>query len=160
MKKIIISLLFCLLLVSVSSAQLIEDARNQQSTPGNLFGAQPTMSPSALLDLSKIRFSHSYSVSFFSGGGYSGSTGLMNSSMFWDLSPKLSLGLNLGILHNPGSLLSSNVNTDATILPGFSLDYRPSEHFQLNISVQRSSGMLSPYYNGTNSRFYRSGLYR
>lgn len=100
--------------------------------------------PFSLLSSSRIRWSNSYSVSFFSGAGRSGSIGLLNTSMLYELSPKLSLGLNVGVLHNPGMLIGDRKNS-ATILPGFRLDYHPSQAFRMIVDVRSVTGALSPY---------------
>lgn len=106
--------------------------------------------PFSLLDLSRIRWSNSYSVSFFSGGGSSGSVGLLNTTMDYEISRSLSLGLNVGILHNTGALWG-NGQADATVLPGFRLDYHPSEKFRLMLGIQRVSGLGPYFYNGDGS---------
>ena len=100
--------------------------------------------PFSLLSSSRIRWSSSYSVSFFSGGGRSGSLGLLNTSMFYEVSPKLSLGLNVGILHNPGSLWGDKQN-NSTVLPGMRLDYHPSNAFRMILDIRSVSGAVYPY---------------
>lgn len=110
----------------------------------NSLSVQGAPNPFSLLDLSRIRWSHSYSISYLSGGSRSGSAGLLNSTMFYDISNSLSLSVNVGVLHNSGSIWGDG-NNDATILPGFRLDYHPSEKFRMSIGFQRVSG-YSPYY--------------
>ncbi|UCC44231.1 MAG: hypothetical protein JSU65_14150 [Candidatus Zixiibacteriota bacterium] len=140
-----------LLAVSLLSAsampQQADLASLREKTPTNLFGTRPSFSPSSLLDASRMRWSHSYSFSFFSGGGTSGSLGLLRSTMYYDLSEKLGLSLNLGVLHNPGALWSDSPSNDAVFLPGFTLDYHPSERFRMSLSVQRVSGYFYPVFS-------------
>ena len=54
--------------------------------------------------------------------------------------------MNIGVLHNSGSIWGDSKN-DATILPGFRLDYHPSEKFRMSIAVQRVSGLYPYYYD-------------
>lgn len=144
--RFLATLITILLLAGMASAQFVDDAIAQDPNPGNSLGTKPASSPFSLLDLSRVRWSHSYSVGFFSGGFGSGSSGLLNSTMFYDFSPKLSLQLNLGVLHDPGSLVGSG-DRDATLLPGFLLEYHPSDKFQMSIGYQKYSASFSnPYY--------------
>jgi hypothetical protein len=150
MKSIVISVVAVLMLVSVGWAQSTDVATLNAAGQNNPLGVKPAANPFSLLDMSRIRWSSSYSVGFFSGGGISGSQGLLNTTMFYELSPTLSLAFNLGILHNTSALLG-NGSTSATVLPGFRLDWRPSEKFQLMLNVQRVSGLGAPYYFGSPS---------
>lgn len=100
--------------------------------------------PFSLLSSSRIRWSNSYAVTFFSGGGRSGSVGLLNTAMFYEMSPKLSLGLNLGILHNPSSLWGDK-NNSTSLLPGLRLDYHPSRAFRMILDIRSVSGAMYPY---------------
>ncbi len=145
MKAILIVLSF-ILLGTMAMAQSSDVAAMQQTARANTFGAPAAANPFSLIDLSRVRWSNSYSVGFFSGGMGSGSMGLWNSSMFYDFSPKLSLALNVGIMHNLGGNLWGNGRNNALLLPGFRLDYHPSRNFQLSVGVQRSAGWLAPGY--------------
>lgn len=108
-------------------------------------GIAPAVSPHGLLDLSKIRFDHSYSIGYASGGGQSISQGMWRSTMFYDFSPKLSVALNLGVLHNTGSLFNTSINTGAsTFLPGATLDWRPNSKTQVRVSFQTYQGLYAP----------------
>lgn len=138
-----------LLLFAVSaSAQLTDMASMEKFRKDNSLGFKGMSSPSSLIDFSRVKWSNSYSVSFFSGGRGSGSLGILNSTMKYDISNKLSLSVNLGVLHSPGSLWG-NSDGSATFLPGFLIDFHPSENFHMRINYQR----LGDY----NPLFYRSG---
>lgn len=117
---------------------------NSASSTGG-FGMKPYPSPFSLLDASRITWSHSYSVSFFSGGNNSGSVGMLSSTMFYELSPRLSLAINLGMLHNTGALWGDG-ESRAEFLPGFRLDWRPSDKVFMSVSFQRYYGEWPPYY--------------
>lgn len=127
-------------------AQHADVAEVRQAVSEEPLGQRPSPTPFSLLDVSRMSWSHSYSISFFSGGNASGSLGMLNSSMFYDLSPALSLSINIGILHDPGALWGSR-DQSATLLPGFALDFHPSEKFRLSLAVQRYSGLFSPYFH-------------
>jgi hypothetical protein len=147
MKKLLAVIFVLALAVSVS-AQSSDAAKLNAITRSSNFGIRPAASPFSLLDLSKMHWSHSYSISFFSGSGYSGSVGVLRSSMLYDLSSQLSLGLNLGIVHNAGALWG-NGNTNASFLPGFWLDYHPSQKFNMSINVQWYQGGYYPFMDGS-----------
>jgi len=104
----------------------------------------------SLLDLSRISFSHSYSLSYFSGGGISGTTGLYTGSIIYQLANPLTLTLNVGILHDPSSLWGDNKITESAVfLPSGYLDWRPSDNFHMSIGFQSiPAGWYYPgYYN-------------
>ncbi|MEW6412582.1 MAG: hypothetical protein AB1483_08935 [Candidatus Zixiibacteriota bacterium] len=143
MKKTL-TLLVALLFATSAFGQLVDDAKVENVSATTVMGVQPAVSSFSLIDLSRVKWSHSYSVSFFSGGSYSGTAGLWNSSMFYDISSKLSLTVNLGVAHGAGSIYDNT--TDAVFLPGFMLDYHPSDNFRMVIGVQRYSGYGVPYY--------------
>lgn len=123
-------------------AQMADKADMERINKNYGFGMKSAKSPFSLIDLSKIRWSHSYSVGFFSGGGQSFSSGLLQSTMFYDFSSSLSMAFSLGVVHDPGSLISGNrpQSFNASLLPGFSLDYHPSEHFNFRIDYKTVSG--------------------
>ncbi len=142
------SVLLSLLLLCATAA-VADTAATPSTVPAptnSSLSLQGAPNPFSLLDLSRIRWSHSYSISYFSGGSSSGSAGLLNSTMFYDISRSLSLSVNIGVLHNSGSIWGDSKN-DATILPGFRLDYHPSEKFRMSIAVQRVSGLYPYYYD-------------
>lgn len=146
-------LITVLLLFAVSaSAQLTDMAKIKKYRRDNSFGVRGAASPFSLIDFSRVKWSNSYSVSFFSGGQSSGSLGMFNSSMMYDISTKLSLAVNLGVLHSPSSLWG-NRDGSATFLPGFILDFHPSEHFNLRINYQRL-GSYNPQFLRSGSRQY------
>lgn len=138
MKKVIIILTLLLFAVS-SQAQLVSDVKINSIAMGNGLGVTPANTPFSLLDMSRIKWSHSYSISFFSGGNYSGSAGLLNSTMLYDITSNLTVALNLGVAHDPGAVWG-NGNNSATFLPGFIIDYRPSNNFNIRIDYQQLDG--------------------
>ncbi|MBD3257423.1 hypothetical protein GF377_03240 [candidate division GN15 bacterium] len=156
-----VAVLACAVLLTASAgfAQQADQASLREVSSPSGIGVKPSLSPSSLLDASRISWSHSYSVSFFSGGNTSGSVGLLRTTMFYDISDNLKLSVNLGMTHNPGALWGDKHNHNAQFLPGFQLDWRPSEKVFMSISVQTYNGWTSPYnyYRGYHgSRYYSS----
>ena len=143
MKRVLIVIgLICL--AGSTAAQSSDAAKLDDITRSSSLGIKASPSPFSLLDLSRLRWSHSYSLSYFSGSGNSGSVGLLSSSMLYDLSSKLTLGLNLSIAHNTGALWGDG-SSQASFLPGFWLDFHPSSKFNMSISVQRYEGSNYPF---------------
>jgi hypothetical protein len=140
--RISIIFIFILLLASSAFPQFVDKLDLERSTRVNSLGVMPVERPFSLIDLSRVRFSHSYSLSYFSGYA-NGSAGLWNTSMYYDFSTKLSLAVNVGVMHNTGAIWGDGKN-NATFLPGFLLDYHPSEKFRLSIGMQTYSGGLYP----------------
>jgi len=110
-------------------------------------GLKPASHPFSLIDFSKLKWTHSYSISFFSGGGTSGTNGLYVSNIFYEFSSKLSLSLKLGIAHDPGSLFDRNGGQNANFLPGIHLDYHPSPNFTISAGFDTYQQNLYNYYN-------------
>jgi len=136
--RILLTAIMVLVLTGVASAQFSDQVSLDNSTRVNSMGVIPVDRPSSLLDLSRLSWSHSYSLSYFS-GVQSGSVGLLNTTMYYEFSPKLSMALNLGVFHNTGAIWGDGKN-NATLLPGFLLDYHPSEKFRLSIGIQTFHG--------------------
>ena len=154
MKRIATLLLLGLALCLPATAQDLDQAKLAEPNATNSIGVTPVPTPFSLLDLSRIKWSHSYSVSFFSGGGQSGQLGVASTSMFYEFNDKLSLQVNLGILHNPGALWGDKNNNNATLLPGFRLDYRPTDNVFMSVEYQQVAGGMYPYGFGRYSRYY------
>ena len=144
MKKALV-IIFVLGLAMPAFGQLSDEATLNDVNRSSALGIKPAVSPFSLIDLSRGKWSTSYSVSFFSGGEYSGSMGVFHTSMFYEFSSKLSLSLNLGIAHNTGAVWGDG-SSNASLLPGFRLEYHPSEKFRMSIGVQTYGGYASPYY--------------
>lgn len=139
---------FFVVVVLVVSAALAVQATENAPVGGPNTVSQSSLkgaaNPFSLLSSSRIRWSNSYAVTFFSGGGRSGSLGILNTSMFYELSPKLSLGLNVGVLHNPSSLWGDK-KSNPMLLPGMRLDFHPSRAFRMIVDIRSVSGAMYPY---------------
>jgi hypothetical protein len=141
----------CAALISspmVANAQMADQVELREINSRNAISTPAVANPFSLLDLSRVQWSHSYSVSYGSSRRGSGSYGMATTSMFYEFSPALSLAVGVGIGHNPGALFSSNTNSSSELFPSFSLDYHPSSKFRLNLTVARmpySPRSLYPY---------------
>lgn len=132
--------------VAYSSAQLADKAEIS-TVKKDYLGLKPVSKPFSLIDLSRVRWSHSYSVSFFSGGGTSGSVGLYSGSLFYEFTSSLSIDLRLSVAHNPGSFFDRDKSPDASLFPAVNLDYHPSENFRLSVGFASYPGIYyNPYY--------------
>ncbi len=109
----------------------------------------PAAKPFSLIDLSRLKWSQSYSVSFGSSPFGTQGFGMYTGSLFYEFSPKLSMQFSMGVAQN---IAGSAINSTGDLFPSFALDYHPSSKFRLRVNVQRSpysSGYLNPY-NGFN----------
>jgi hypothetical protein len=94
----------------------------------------------SLLDPSRFRMSQSYSLGYFSGSGSSGSMGLYMNTIEYKISDPLTVRVGLAYLHQPlgfvqntGALSELN---QGKFLPNFSLEYRPSDRFQMLVDFR------------------------
>ncbi len=140
--KIFLTIAVLVVCAVSASAQLSDQVALDNTTRANALGVAPVARTSSLIDLSRLRWSHSYSLAYYS-GSYSGSAGMLNTTMFYDFSRSLSLAVNIGILHNPGAIWGDQKNS-AKVLPGFLLDYHPSDKFRLSIGMQTRYGGYHP----------------
>ncbi len=147
-----ILVVFGLLVLPLSlPAQMTDQAEVEKITEEYDLGLsrRPTV---PLLDLSRLNMAHSYSISFFSGGGQSGSAALYNNTMTYRLADPLTLTLNLGVLHNPGSLWGDKtLGNKAVFMPSGYLDWRPSKNLSLSVGFET----VPAYYNG----YHNAGRY-
>jgi hypothetical protein len=156
--KILISIaiVLALMIPLTALAQMADEAEVKEVTAKYDLGL--TKSPSLpFLDLSRLDISHAYSISYFSGSGYSGTQGFYSGSMQYQLAKPLTLTLNLGILHDPGAFVGhKSFSENSAFFPSGWLDWRPSENFRLSIGFQsvpayRNGGH---YYNNPGSLSY------
>lgn len=92
----------------------------------------------SLLDPSRLTINHSYSMSYFSGGGQSGSIGLYMSTLSYQFSKPLTLRVGLGYLHQPLGFLNNDMvgPEGGRILPNVQLDFRPTENMFLRLDYR------------------------
>lgn len=128
MKKL--TILIILLIPLIAQAQVAPDMKNKSYVGNN---------PASLFDPSKLTMKHSYSFAFYSGGGRTGNIGLYMNSIEYAFSDPLKIRIDLGFLHTPSRLISGNTSIadDGVIVPGISLDWRPSKHFNLRLDYRQ-----------------------
>ena len=151
MKKIAILILF--LFPMVVSAQVAPDLQNKSYVSNSAV---------SLFDPSKLTMNHSYSLSYYSGGGRSGNIGLYMNSIEYAFSDPLKIRIDLGYLHTPSRLFSGSSSTmnNGIIIPGISLDWQPNEHFNFRLDYrqrpqsfwQRQDNDYEPFYQGEENR--------
>ncbi|OGC76837.1 MAG: hypothetical protein A2Z27_06280 [candidate division Zixibacteria bacterium RBG_16_50_21] len=118
---------------------------NQPSNPGKLFGLVPAKTFS-LLDPSKLHIRNSYSFSYVSAGKYSGSFGLYQTSIAYQVASPLYLQVDLGYLHQPFGF-KNNIDVGSRFFPNVHMLYRPGENFSLSINVLTGpSNNYNPYW--------------
>lgn len=135
------------LLILVSAGTAVAQLKSQTEKPpidvlngitspsgAGLFGS--------LFSPNRFHMSHSYGVTFFSGGGQSGSVGLYTNTMDFRLSNPLFLRVNTGVLHRPFGG-PKNAPDDAQLVHGAELIYKPTKNFQLNVGYSST-----PLYGG------------
>ena len=144
MKRILTILVLSLIAVS-ASAQMSEKAEMDQITGLNS-QLRPVSKPFSLIDLSRVRWSHSYSVSFYSGGSGSASMGMYRGDIFYEFTPSLSVNIGIGVSHTPGAMFDNSIKNNSELYPSVQLDYHPGSNFHLSIGFERSPGFyLDPY---------------
>ncbi len=143
MRRLLTLLCIAYVLVGVTHAQLREqskplDLARELRTPvsarvGGILG----------LDPSRLRLSHSYSLSYFSLAGQSFAQGVYLNTINYELSAPLQLRLQWGMAHAP--LQSMGLNSlvrSGPFLSAAQLQYRPSSKFSLEVGFQA----LPPYW--------------
>ncbi len=121
-------ILFTLFTFSVN-AQL----KTNTGQPIDIRGGITSPVPGSLLsflDRDHFRMTQSYGMSYYSGGGQSGTLGMYTNSMNFRLSDPLLLRLNIGVMHQPFGAPKGSKNQNAQVMQGMELIYRPNKYFQ------------------------------
>ena len=140
MKKIVSIILILIVTAAMAFAQNTNDVKlNSYVNKNNI----------PIFDPSRLKIRQSYSLSYFSGGGQSGSVGLYMNSIEYSFSDPLKVRLDIGYMHNPSALFSnkSSITNSGVIIPGFSLDWRPSKNFMLSLDYRQVPYYLNGGYN-------------
>ncbi len=137
-----------LMLVSLSG---VAQLKTQTEKPpldvlGGITRPANSWSLASLFSPDRFHMSHSYGMTFFSGGGQSGSIGLYTNTMDFRLSDPLFLRVNTGILHRPFGG-PKNAPDNAQLVHGAELIYKPTRHFQMNVGYSSTPlyGGYAPY---------------
>lgn len=146
MKRLLISAIVttAMLLPAVGLAQMADKVEVREVTDKYDLGlTKPPSLP--FFNLSRFDLSHSYSIAYFSGSGNSGTQALYNGTIRYQLANPLTLTLNIGVLHDPGSIFGDKKFSDnSRFLPSGWLDWRPSENFRMSIGFET----VPAYYRG------------
>jgi hypothetical protein len=134
MKKIVICFALGMLMAPVVHAQV----DNTVQQPGTLLD-NPYQKSFSLLDPSRLTISHAYSFAYLSGGTTSGSVGMYQSVIQYQLARPLTLRVGLAYAHNPLTALGGGSGdlVREGLYPSFQLEYRPSANVYLGIGYER-----------------------
>ncbi|RJP80913.1 MAG: hypothetical protein C4524_02695 [Candidatus Zixiibacteriota bacterium] len=151
--------IYCLALVALllplaASAQTGSGGAMKFSDYLRSGGDGPTLQPLGIFDPSRMTFSHSYSMSYFTSGGQGAMRGLFMETIGYRLSNPLSLTLNLGYLHQPYSSSGPDGLTQGgQFVGGAALTWRPNRNMflQLEVANYPQNGLYG--YNPYWSRF-------
>ena len=143
MKKLLILIL--ILIPVVALAQTAPDYQNQSYLSK---GSVPFFDPS------KLSMKQSYSLSYYSGSGQSGSIGYFMNSIEYAVASPLKIRVDLGYLHSPTNFISKNSSAlgNGVIVPGIAIDWRPTDNMRFNIDIRQA-----PAYHRSNE--YRRNYY-
>ncbi len=158
MNRLCIYILVCA--VAALSTTAMAQMQNAEPQARTLLD-NPIKTTFSLLDPQRIKVSHAYSFSYISGSGYSGSVGIYQSTIQYQIAKPLTLRVGLAYAHNPSTLFGQEVGglTQEGLYPSFRLDYRPSSKLHLGIGFQRVpyNPYYAPYYT---PYFERAGIIR
>jgi hypothetical protein len=144
-KAYLTALVWVLASVAPVTAQMIQQAE-AQAIRNDYSELRPVSKPFSLIDLSRVKWSHSYSVTFFSGGSSSDLMAMYTGSLFYEVSSSLSVNFALGIVHNPEVFFNSSVQSGAAFYPAFNVDYHPSDHFRISVGFISHPGFYNEPY--------------
>ena len=168
MKKLALTLTLLMLLLVMNPAVTEAQFRQEQNSPtvSERIGVPYSPSNSSMvlgfLDPSKLDMQHSYTVSFSSAGGATGSLGLYRNRISYSISPKMEIIADIGYLHQPFTSFGSDGPgvtpglTNGTLLYGGEIRYRPTENTYLNIRLGNMPRPSYGYYNRYPYRGYDS----
>ena len=120
----------------------------------------PTTSIFSFIDPSRFNMQHTYSMSYISGGGNSGSLGLYTNRMSYTVNQNLQLIADIGYLHQPFSGVGNMPFSldQGELFYGGELRYTPTDNSMIRLRFENAPTNLwqrnnrnyfySPYYYG------------
>ena len=159
MRHLLITALLIMLLSIPLHAQSGLERQQQEATSADAIGDARIDNKFSLLDLSRLDMSHSYTISYFSANGHGTTIGMYMNSIRYRISNPLTLNVNLAWVHQPGQIFGGDRGTPTdygSIYPSFSLEYRPSENFYLEVGYHSVPAYMY-YYNA--DRKHRKWFY-
>ncbi len=153
------SLLITLLLIPfLAFAQLKKDTKKPDFT--NIITKPADSFLMGFLDPSKFQMNHSFSMSFGMGGGQQMLQNAYINTMFFQFSENLTLTTDLGIMQTPYHTFGKNNSlNDPQFFGGAQLNYKISEHSQLQVRFESLPGSYYNYGNRYYNPFYRSNYF-
>ncbi len=145
------------IMMMLSAVSLNAQFRNQTGQSKDIRGGITSPVPGSLLgflDRDRFNMSQSYGMSYYSGGGQSGSVGMYTNSMNFRLADPLLLRFNVGIMHQPFGGPKGAKNQGAQVMEGVELIYRPNKNFQFQAGFSNA-----PTYNSYNNPFLSGGMF-
>lgn len=153
MKRLIsiIAIVFMMALMNpiLSHAQYRPDANRPTITERVGIPYIPENSSAVLgfFDPSRFEMQHSYSISYSSGGPYSGSLGLYTNRMSYMITDNLQLIADIGFMHQPFQSAGNmpNFMNNGELFYGGELRYRPNDNTMFRIRFDNMPRFYSPY---------------
>jgi len=104
----------------------------------------PVTSIFSFIDPSKFNMQQSYSVSFLSGGGHTGSVGLYTNRLSYTISQNLQIIADIGYLHQPFSGLGNMpLSLDkGQLLFGGELRYKPTDNSLIQLRIENAPNYM------------------
>ena len=113
----------------------------------------------SLFDPNRFHMSHSYSLMYASSNAGSYSMGMYLNSIEYQISDPLQIKLDIGYVHRPGAFFSngSNAVTDGQILPGVSINWRPSKNLLFHFAYRQVPAYYNYFNSESNNQYYPKG---
>ena len=150
MKRHLFLLSLLVLCLSALPAHAQRTGSGMPSTPKGSFSGAPRVGDLVdepkglgwgLLDPSRFKMHQSYSVSYISGSGQSGSLGVYQNTLEYQLFRPLTLRVGLGFYHQPfgnsGGQAGDLGVGKGFFIPGASLEYNPSSNFHMAVEFRQ-----------------------
>ena len=129
---------------SLASPQSFSQASEKSYVDQSFLGLDSKNKSFSLLDPNRVKMWHSYSLSYFSGGGTSRNIGLYLNTIEYRLSDPLRLQVSLGYLHQPFSVIGGTAS-GGKVLSNFQLWYNPSSKIYLHINISTAPLLYDRY---------------
>ena len=133
-KTILAMLAASMLFWGLAGGQTTSTTKN----PTTILQTEPTAKAASvfLLDPSRFKIGHTISSSYASIGGHGVLTNMYLANIEYKLANPLDIRLSLGFANSQGALFGPKKSASA-IIPGFELNYHPSNKFNLIINYQQ-----------------------
>jgi len=153
--RIILTLTLSLLILAAPSSGIAQYKSTVPSIPGVQLGQSSGSTSIFGIDLSKVDFQHSYSMSINSSRNNAVAMGLLQSSFNYVINPQVSVQGFVGLMHSPFSTLTPFEDKYSAI-QGISMDnmfyggeitYQPKENLIFQFGISKMPVNSSRQYN-------------